>query len=312
MSDAVVVVDNVTRAFKDFRAVDRVSFEVQRGQIFGFIGPNGAGKTTTIRMLATLDEPDQGEITVCGCNTIDDPVGVRRALGYMPDNVGLYEGVQVWEYLEFFANAYRVFGQPARELVEEIMQLTDLVDVRTKLVSTLSKGMRQRLVLAKTLLHDPEVLVLDEPAAGLDPHARIWLRSLLKELRGMGKTIIISSHILAELADVCDAIGVIEQGNLVYAGTMDDLLQEERGVLRLKLRVFKNAERTANILRTIERVSDLKIDLNNLRFKYAGTEEDIPSFLQGILAQGADVTAVEFERRNLEEVFLHITQGAVA
>ena len=201
-----------------------VSFDVHEGEIFGFIGPNGAGKTTTIRVMATLLEPMAGRVEIDGLDVTIDPESVRRIIGYMPDHAGVYERVTVREYLEFFADAYRVpTAGSTYAVVDAVMELTDLTKLRDKLVATMSKGMKQRLQLARTLLHDPKVLILDEPASDLDPRARIEIRDLLVELRGMGKTIFLSSHILTELADVCTSVGVLERGRLVVAGPIHDI-----------------------------------------------------------------------------------------
>jgi len=200
-----------------------VSFEVGHGEIFGFIGPNGAGKTTTIRIMATLLEPLSGRVEVDGFDVSVDPEAVRKIIGYMPDHAGVYERVTVREYLEFFADAYRVAPDANYSVVDAVMELTDLTKLSDKLVATMSKGMKQRLQLARTLLHDPKVLILDEPASDLDPRARIEIRDLLVELRSMGKTIFLSSHILTELADVCTSVAILERGRLVVAGPISDI-----------------------------------------------------------------------------------------
>ncbi len=201
-----------------------VSFDVAQGEIFGFIGPNGAGKTTTIRIMATLLEPMAGKVEVDGWDVTIDPQQVRKVIGYMPDHAGVYERLTVREYLEFFADAYRVpTAGTTYAVVDAVMELTDLTKLREKLVATMSKGMKQRLQLARTLLHDPKVLVLDEPASDLDPRARIEIRDLLVELRSMGKTIFLSSHILTELADVCTSVAILERGRLVVSGPISDI-----------------------------------------------------------------------------------------
>jgi len=311
----ILKIENVTKAFSQgasFRAVDRLSMTIDRGSCLGFIGPNGAGKTTTLRMVSTLINPDEGEIWVCGHNTIDDPREVRAVIGYMPDDVGMYEGVRVWEYLDFFGGCYRLTGAKLESVIRDIMELTDLGEVRDKFITTLSKGMRQRLVLAKTLLHDPQLLVLDEPAAGLDPRARIELRLLIKELQRMGKTIIVSSHILTELSDMCDSVAIIEQGRLIAAGRVDDMLANRTDGMRLKLRLLSDHERAANLLRGIDRCSAIAIDGAWVSFTYAGTERDIPNLLKALLQQELMVVAVTQESRNLEDIFLNVTKGAVA
>ncbi len=211
-----------------------VSFEVGHGEIFGFIGPNGAGKTTTIRIMASLLEPLSGRVEVDGFDVSVDPEAVRKIIGYMPDHAGVYERVTVREYLEFFADAYKVAPDANYSVVDAVMELTDLTKLEDKLVATMSKGMKQRLQLARTLLHDPKVLILDEPASDLDPRARIEIRDLLVELRSLGKTIFLSSHILTELADVCTSVAILERGRLVVAGPISDIARrlEEAAAIR--------------------------------------------------------------------------------
>jgi len=208
----------LTKKYDDFVALDSLDLKLERGDLFGFIGPNGAGKTTTIRILSTLLAPTWGEAYVCGYSVHTHPREIRRAIGYMPDVFGVYDDMRVGEYLEFFAAAYRIAGPERRRVAEHSLELVDLGSKRDELVTSLSRGMTQRLGLARVLLHDPEVLLLDEPASGLDPRARIEMRNLLKQLQGMGKTILVSSHILPELADICNRVGIIEYGRLLACG----------------------------------------------------------------------------------------------
>ena len=209
---------DLTKMYGDLYALNRLTLTLNQGDVYGFIGPNGAGKTTTMRILATLLNPTWGEATVCGYSIYNGAKDIRRAIGYMPDFFGVYDDMKVIEYLEFFAAAYRIKGPARKKICEEVLELVDLTYKRDALVTSLSRGMTQRLGLARVLLHDPQVLLLDEPASGLDPRARIEIRALLKELRSMGKTIMVSSHILPELADICNKIGIIEQGVLLING----------------------------------------------------------------------------------------------
>src|SRR4051794_2380255 len=209
-------------------AVKELELDLQKGDVFGFIGPNGAGKTTTMRILATLLNPTWGEAYVCGHSIYTGARDIRRLVGYMPDFFGVYDDMKVIEYLEFFAAAYRIKGAARRKVCDEVLELVDLGYKREALVTSLSRGMTQRLGLARVLLHDPQVLLLDEPASGLDPRARIEIRGLLKELRKMGKTILVSSHILPELADICNKIGIIERGKLLYDGDVNDAIRQVR------------------------------------------------------------------------------------
>ncbi len=222
----MIEVIHFTKRYGDFVAVDDLSFAIGQGEVFGFIGPNGAGKSTTIRFLATLLRPTSGQGRVAGHSVVDDPMAVRRVIGFMPDDFGVYDGMKVWEFLDFFAVAYEIPQSYRRKIIGEVLELLDLSHKRDDYVNGLSKGMKQRLCLAKTLVHDPPVLILDEPASGLDPRARLEMKALLNELRGMGKTILISSHILSELADFCTSIGIIERGKLLAAGSIQEIQRQ--------------------------------------------------------------------------------------
>src|SRR5271170_7639993 len=218
----------LTKMYGELYALNRLNLTLNQGDVYGFIGPNGAGKTTTMRILATLLNPSWGEATVCGYSIYTGSKDIRRVIGYMPDFFGVYDDMKVIEYLEFFAAAYRIKGPARKKICEEVLELVDLTYKRDALVTSLSRGMTQRLGLARVLLHDPQVLLLDEPASGLDPRARIEIRALLKELRAMGKTILVSSHILPELADICNKIGIIERGVLIFDGTVESAIQRVR------------------------------------------------------------------------------------
>jgi ABC-2 type transport system ATP-binding protein len=219
---------DLTKMYGELYALNRLTLKLERGDVYGFIGPNGAGKTTTMRILATLLNPTWGEATVCGYSIYNNAKEIRRLMGYMPDFFGVYDDMKVTEYLEFFAAAYRIRGPARRRKVDQVLELVDLGYKRDALVTSLSRGMTQRLGLARVLLHEPQVLLLDEPASGLDPRARIEMRGLLKELRNMGKTILVSSHILPELADICNKIGIIERGVLIFDGDLQSAIQQVR------------------------------------------------------------------------------------
>src|SRR3954469_20072064 len=214
--------------YGDLYALNRLTLKLERGDVYGFIGPNGAGKTTTMRILATLLNPTFGEAEVCGYSIYNNAKEIRRLMGYMPDFFGVYDDMKVIEYLEFFAAAYRIKGVERKKKCDQVLELVDLGYKRDALVTSLSRGMTQRLGLARVLLHEPQVLLLDEPASGLDPRARIEMRGLLKELRSMGKTILVSSHILPELADICNKIGIIERGKLLFDGDVESAIRQVR------------------------------------------------------------------------------------
>src|SRR5262252_6629195 len=217
---------NFGKQYGDFTAVQSLNLRIGAGELFGFIGPNGAGKSTTIRFLATLLKATRGDGVVAGHSVTRDPLGVRRVVGYMPDNFGVYDGMKVWEFLDFFAVAYQIPRSKRKQVISDVLELLDLTHKRDDFVNGLSRGMKQRLCLAKTLVHDPPVLILDEPSSGLDPRARLEVKALLKELRAMGKTILISSHILTELADCCTSIGIIERGQLLLHGPIETVYRQ--------------------------------------------------------------------------------------
>ena len=237
MSDAMMQLDGLVRHFDGVRAVDEVSFSVERGTVLGFIGPNGAGKTTTMRILATLDSPQRGDARIGGYSVVDEPAKVRRITGFMPDYAGVYANTTVVEYLDFFARAYDLRGPARREAVANIVEFLGIGDLEDRNVESLSKGLKQRVALGRALIHDPQVLILDEPAANLDPRARIEFRTLIRELAADGKTVLLSSHILTELSEMCDVVAVIEKGRILATGTVPAILQRLRSRRTLSVRV---------------------------------------------------------------------------
>ena len=308
----MIEVIHFTKRYGDFLAVDDLSFTIKQGEVFGFIGPNGAGKSTTIRFLATLLRPTSGEGRVAGHSVVTDPMAVRRVIGFMPDDFGVYDGMKVWEFLDFFAVAYEIPLTYRRKVINEVLELLDLSHKRDDYVNGLSKGMKQRLCLAKTLVHDPPVLILDEPASGLDPRARLEMKALLNELRGMGKTILISSHILSELADFCTSIGIIERGKLLAAGSIQDIQRQLRTHRVLKMRVLDpSTDRAEAILRDEAGVSRVSSFDHTISAEFNG-EDDAQARLLGRLVQaGVAVESFSEEPLSLEEVFMMITKGIV-
>ncbi|HVF85311.1 MAG TPA: ABC transporter ATP-binding protein [Abditibacteriaceae bacterium] len=243
---AMIQIKDLTKTYRDLTAVRGLNLTIEKGDVFGFIGPNGAGKTTTIKVLATLLEPTTGAAYVDGVDVVRSPLEVRRLIGYMPDFFGVYDDVKVWEYLDFFAAAYKIPVNKRKGIIDDVLELTDLTGKREAYVESLSRGMKQRLCLSKTLVHDPKVLLLDEPASGLDPRARIEFRALLKELQSMGKTIFVSSHILPELADFCNVVGIMERGHLIVSGRVNDIVQKLEGAIVLDVRLGETFNNHAN------------------------------------------------------------------
>jgi len=308
----MIEVIHFTKRYGDFVAVDDLSFAIGAGEIFGFIGPNGAGKSTTIRFLATLLRPTEGEGRVAGHSVVADPMAVRRVIGFMPDDFGVYDGMKVWEFLDFFAVAYKIPRSQRRLIIGQVLELLDLTAKRDDYVNGLSKGMKQRLCLAKTLVHDPPVLILDEPASGLDPRARLEMKALLTELKGMGKTILISSHILSELADFCTSIGIIERGKLLAAGSIQEIQRQLRAHRVLKVRVLdESTDRASALLRDQPGVDTVESFDHTITAEFHGDETDLAGLLGRLVAAGVAVHSFSEEDLSLEEVFMMITKGIV-
>jgi ABC-2 type transport system ATP-binding protein len=300
---------DLTKKYGDFYAAKQIDLDLSAGDVFGFIGPNGAGKTTTMRMLATLLDPTSGEAYICGHSIYTEPREIRRLVGYMPDFFGVYDDMKVIEYLEFFAAAYRISGPQRRKICDEVLELVDLGYKREAFVTSLSRGMTQRLGLARVLLHDPQVLLLDEPASGLDPRARIEIRGLLKELRNMGKTIMVSSHILPELADICNKIGIIERGELLVNSDVADVMRKVRRQPVLKICVLGDTDGAAKLLSQhtgVERVDATGAVLTVTLAPEIVDYSDLPSLLIGA---GHKLTLFREEEVNLETAFMELTKG---
>ncbi len=302
---------NLHRVFEHTHAVNDVSFEVYAGEVFGYIGPNGAGKTTSMRILATLDDPTSGDAFVDGFSVTDDPDRVRRRLGFMPDYFGTYQNVNVYEYLDFFARSYGLRGQARLSAIGEVMEFTQLDELAHKPISGLSKGMKQRLCLGRTMIHGPSVLVLDEPAAGLDPRARIELREMINKLAASGKAILISSHILTELAEMCDRVGIIERGRLLAVGSVAEISSGARAKATVHVRVLEGDDRLRNWLIARPEVSDLQLNDSLAVFDFAGDRHAEAGLLRAMVNDGLPVVEFGAKHQSLEDVFLHVTEGRV-
>ncbi len=303
---------NLTKHYDQLVALHELNLTVEAGDCFGFIGPNGAGKTTTIKILATLLRPTYGEARVDGLSV--GPVNarqVRSIIGYVPDYFGSYEDMVVREYLEFFAASYNIHGPKRAQVIDDVLSLTDLTYKADAEVNGLSRGMQQRLSLARVLLHDPKVLLLDEPASGLDPRARIEIRELLKELHRMGKTILISSHILLELADLCDKVAVIEQGKLVFTGTVQEILDRARVGVVLHVGVGQRATQAAQTIRQIPGVVSAEAQNGLIRVNLESSETNAAAIAHQLVTNGFSLTRLEEEKVNLETAFMRLTKGLV-
>ncbi len=303
---------DLTKKYGDLYALDRLTLKLDQGDVYGFIGPNGAGKTTTMRILATLLNPSWGEASVCGYSIYTGSKDIRRVIGYMPDFFGVYDDMKVTEYLEFFAAAYRIKGPERRKKVDQVLDLVDLGYKRDALVTSLSRGMTQRLGLARVLLHEPQVLLLDEPASGLDPRARIEMRELIKELRGMNKTIMVSSHILPELADICNKIGIIERGKLLFNDTVDAAIRKVRQksvyVVSVGSEQNEAAAKRLEEYGEVERV-ELASKAESLRVTLRDGQEDGSFIPERLIAERFRLRSFKEEEIDLEDVFMGITKG---
>jgi len=306
---------NLTKQYDQLTALDNLNLVVEQGDCFGFIGPNGAGKTTTIRILATLLKPTWGEARIDGLSV--GPVNarqVRSIIGYVPDHFGSYEDMVVQEYLSFFAAAYDIHNNQRKQVIGDVLELTGLTDKASFEVNSLSRGMQQRLSLARVLLHDPKVLLLDEPASGLDPRARIEIRELLKELHRMGKTILISSHILLELAQLCNKVGIIEQGRLIFTGTVQEVLARAEVEKVFKVGVRDRTEEAANLLRRTPGVIRVHLDDDSrglIRVMLDAQEGDESAIAKSLVTGGFAMTQLVQEQVDLETAFMRLTKGLV-
>ena len=304
----MIRIDSLAKRYGHVKALDDLSINVPANAIYGFIGQNGAGKTTTLRVLATLLTPDSGTAEIAGVNVRRQPYEIRRLVGYMPDFFGVYDDLKVGEYLEFYASLYGLRGRAVASLRDSLLELVDLGSKRDEYVEALSRGMQQRLCLARALIHDPQVLLLDEPASGLDPIARVEMRELLKELGRMGKTILISSHILSELADLCTHIGIITSGRLIREGTVKDVLwAAERPTYQL--RVLRDVERAATLLEAAGHVASVSIIDGDIRFHCDGGAEPAAAALASIVEAGIPVVRFGEIENSLEATFLRLAKS---
>ena len=303
---------NLTKRYGELMALANLNLEIEEGDCFGFIGPNGAGKTTTIKILATLLKPSWGEARINGLSV--GPVNarqVRSIIGYVPDYFGSYEDMVVKEYLEFFAASYNIHGAQRQRVIGDVLDLTDLDYKAEAEVNSLSRGMQQRLSVARVLLHDPKVLLLDEPASGLDPRARIEMRELLKELHRIGKTILISSHILLELADLCNKFGIVEQGQLKFVGSMTEIIDRARADVVLHVGVSRRPDEAAVMIKQIPGVTGTKVTNSHIRVNLDPKAADPAQIAERLINEGYGLTRLEEEKINLETAFMRLTKGLV-
>ena len=302
---------HIKKYFGATRAVDDISFTFSSGEIVGFVGPNGAGKTTTLRILATLDEPTSGDATIDGISIVEAPENARRLIGYVPDALPTHRDISVHDYLDFFARAYGLAGTQRKQVVESIEGFTNLTGIREKTLYALSKGMKQRVSLARALVHDPAVLLMDEPAAGLDPRARVELRELLRVLSGQGKAILISSHILTELSEICDGAVIIEQGKIVASGNLQEIDSPGAEQCTVVIRSLNRQDDLYKAMLLIPSVTTVNRLGDEIEAKISGSQDTCSELLENLVQSGYRI--VEFKQRgsDLESVFMNVTKGEV-
>ncbi len=319
MSELIIQTKNLVKKFGKFTAVNGLSLEVPAGSIYGFVGPNGAGKTTTMRMLTTLTRPTSGEAWVNGHSVLEEPRAVRKSIGYMPDEFGVYDDMRVWEYLDFFAACYDIPESERKRLIDDLLQLVDLSHRRDDMVDKLSRGMKQRLSLARTLAHDPSVLILDEPASGLDPRARVEIRELLVELAKMGKTIFFSTHILADVSEICSHIGIVEAGQMIAQGSMDEMRAQLQPHREITVTLLNQAavETVKGLMSDFEGVVNVtELEPKGGRFRvridYTGGDEGVAALSQKLHSGNIAILGFAEETKDLEAMFMRVTKGIVS
>jgi ABC-2 type transport system ATP-binding protein len=307
----MIQTNRLTKYYGNLHALVDLDLNIQQGDIFGFIGPNGAGKTTTMRILATLLEPTRGKAFIDGLDVTRNGKKVRRRVGYMPDFMGVYDDLKVFEYLEFFAAAFSIHRSKRKAVVEGVLDLTDLKSKKAVTVDSLSRGMQQRLGVARVLIHDPKVLILDEPASGLDPRARIEIRELLRELKRMGKTIMISSHILSELEEICDHVGIIEQGKLVFSGTLEEIRSQLGLQSKVRVTVADKEQQATELLSALPEVQDVQFLDNSIVVSFRDGIKSDGIIARTLVKGGIDVISLHPETLKLDDAFLQLTKGIV-
>lgn len=307
----MIEIKGLTKKYGSFYALNDLNLTLSEGTVFGFVGANGAGKSTTFSILATLLQPTAGDAFINGKSVKTDPHEVRKQIGYMPDFFGVYDQLKADEYLDFYGASYGIAEAKRKELIPQLLELVNLSHKRYEYVDLLSRGMKQRLCLARALIHDPQVLILDEPASGLDPRARVEMRDILRQLKGMGKTILISSHILPELAEMCDEIGVIDGGRLIAHGSVSDIQAQLKGERLITVKLKGLADRAIRFFEEDPFVSGIEEfhDKHTITFKYRGSEDDQMRLLKNALEENLFILSFAEQETDLEDVFMEITKG---
>lgn len=304
----MVEVMGLYKKYGDFIAVNHLDLSIEDGEVFGFVGPNGAGKTTTMKIMAGLIRPDGGSITISGFDALKDSQKLKRIIGYMPDFFGVYDNLKVMEYMEFYASIYGITGSEAEKLCKKLMELVDLNDKSEFFVDELSRGMKQRLCLARCLVHDPQLLILDEPASGLDPRARIEIQEIIKRLKEQKKTIIISSHVLQELSELCTSVGVIDKGKMIVKGEVDEIMLHLNSSNPIQIHITDNKTTALNILKSEKKVKNISISDNDISVGFLGTQEEEADLLKKLITNNVGIASFIRQSGNLEEIFMKVTE----
>lgn len=305
---AMLVIKNLVKRFGSSYALDGLTMEIQKGQLYGFVGPNGAGKTTTMKIVASLLPADSGEVIVDGIDALRYPRYAKERIGYMPDFFGVYDNLDTLEYLKFYASIYGIIGVVAEKRIDELLELVDLKEKKYENVDDLSRGMKQRLCLARTLLHQPKLLLLDEPASGLEPRARLELQEILKNLCAQKVTILLSSHILKDLSEMCSHLAIIESGKLVIDGSMKEIMAKQKAENPLTMKIIEGHENAIRILKEIPEVSNIASKEGSISFHFYGEEKKEAELLGRLIAGGVMIASYKREEGNLEEIFLKLTK----
>jgi ABC-2 type transport system ATP-binding protein len=303
----MIDIRNLRKEYKGTVALDNLTLEIPKGEVFGLIGPNGAGKTTLIRILATLLEPTYGRVWIDGIDVLADPLRVHPVIGYMSDFFALYENMLVWEYLDHFARCYRIPTKSRTRLIDEVLQLVSLDVKRNELIRGLSRGMKQRLCFAKTLLHEPKVLLLDEPASGLDPAGRLEFRELVKQLYAMGRTVLISSHILTEMAEFCTSIAIMEEGRVLTSGRVSEILARLQPAVKLEIEPLGSSKELGEWLRKVPSIEQIQTGDRMVSCRWMGAREELPLLHRQLVQAGIDLISFAVKTDNLEDLYMRIS-----
>ena len=305
----MLYIRGLTKRYGKFLAVDNLNLHIEKGEIFGFVGPNGAGKTTTMKIVCGLLQATSGQVIVNGVDALNEPQKIKRRVGYVPDFFGVYDNLKVIEYMEFYGSMYRISKKQANDIAQGLLELVNLSDKQEVFVDSLSRGMKQRLCVARALIHDPELLIMDEPASGLDPRARFEMKEILKNLGSMGKTIIISSHILPELAEMCTSVGVMEHGRLLVSGKVEDIVNKGNANRPIIIEVLGDKQQAIELLRENPDITNISVRENEILVEFTGNEEAGATLLGYMVGKGIKVAKFFREKGDLETIFLDITKG---